>query len=89
MSFKEVSKILSSDGTFFLNVHSTYQMDENSPRYMYKMDHSEEIIFLLAKVLRRGKIFYWARLNLFVPTIKVINRMNVFDETHKERNHTS
>ncbi|WP_034550735.1 class I SAM-dependent DNA methyltransferase [Carnobacterium funditum] len=81
--FKEVSKILSSDGTFLFDVHSTYQMDEIFPGYMYN-DQSEEISFLWQSYSGEERYSIEHDLTFFVYD-KGINLYERFDETHKER----
>jgi len=63
--FKEYLN-LSSDGTFLLMFHSTYQMDENfSPAIIDNGNQSEEISFFGQSYSGGERYSYEARFNLF------------------------
>ena len=81
--FKEVSDILTPTGTFLFDVHSTYQVDEVFPGYMYN-DQSEEISFLWQSYSGENKHSIEHDLTFFVYN-EDIDSYERFDETHKER----
>ena len=81
--FKEVSNILTPTGTFLFDVHSTYQVDEVFPGYMYN-DQSEEISFLWQSYLGENKHSIEHDLTFFVYS-EDTDSYERFDETHKER----
>ncbi|MGB3161371.1 class I SAM-dependent DNA methyltransferase [Carnobacterium sp.] len=84
--FKEVSKILGSTGTFLFDVHSTYQVDEIFPGYMYN-DQSEEISFLWKSYSGETKHSIEHDLTFFVYD-KETDLYERYDETHKERTYS-
>lgn len=81
--FKEVANVLSSAGTFLFDVHSTYQVDEIFPGYMYN-EQSEDISFLWQSYIGEVKHSIEHDLTFFVYD-KEIDLYERFDETHKER----
>lgn len=81
--FKEVSNILTPTGIFLFDVHSTYQVDEIFPGYMYN-DQSEEISFLWKSYPGENKHSIEHDLTFFVYN-EDIDSYERFDETHKER----
>lgn len=81
--FKEVANVLSSAGIFLFDVHSTYQVDEVFPGYMYN-EQSEDISFLWQSYIGEVKHSIEHDLTFFVYD-KDIDLYERFDETHRER----
>ncbi|MGX7419493.1 class I SAM-dependent DNA methyltransferase [Carnobacterium gallinarum] len=81
--FQEVFQILEAGGTFLFDVHSTYQIDEVFPGYMYN-DQSEEISFLWTSYA--GEVPHSIEHDLtFYVLDEEKNLYERFDECHHER----
>lgn len=81
--FQEVYQVLEAGGTFLFDVHSTYQIDEVFPGYMYN-DQSEEISFLWTSYA--GEVPHSIEHDLtFYVLDEVKDVYERFDERHYER----
>ncbi|MCA9765090.1 MAG: class I SAM-dependent methyltransferase [Carnobacterium sp.] len=84
--FKEVANTLTANGKFLFDVHSTYQVDEVFPGYMYN-DQSEEISFLWQSYPGEHPHSIEHDLTFFVYN-EDKDLYERFDETHKERTYS-
>lgn len=81
--FQEVFSILENGGTFLFDVHSTYQIDEIFPGYMYN-DQSEEISFLWTSYEGENPHSIEHDLTFYVLNAET-SLYERFDERHYER----